>query len=111
MRYPRIVEIKEIQIEGARAMQRMQWAPARFDFDRLKLNEEIERRGIGGKFDGSIQEGLGAWRAIHGGGFVNFGAEERAGFIVEGKEPPPGLTQVCETVAKIGSQCNTGSHG
>ena len=43
-----------------------------FGFDELEMREEIERRGLGGEFDGCVEEGWGGIRAIHGGGFVDF---------------------------------------
>ena len=84
---------------------------AGFDFDAKEIGEKIERGCGGGEFDGRVEEGLGAMRAIDGGGFVDFGAEERAGSIVEGEEPGPGFPQVGEAVAEVGSQRDAGSHG
>ena len=68
-------------------------------FDELETGEQIEGRGLGGEFDDRVEEVRGGIRAVHGGGFVDFGAKERAGSIVEGKEPPPPLPQVGEAVA------------
>ena len=82
-----------------------------FDFDAEEIGEKVERGCGSGEFDGRVEEGLGAMRAIDGGGFVDFGAEERAGSIVEGEEPGPGLPEVGEAVAEVGSQCDAGSHG
>ena len=84
---------------------------AGFDFDAEEIGEKVERGCGSGEFDGRVEEGLGAMRAIDGGGFVDFGAEERAGSIVEGEEPGPGFPQVGEAVAKVGSQRDACSHG
>ena len=81
------------------------------DFDALEIGEEIEGRGAGGEFDGSVEERERAWRAVDGGGFVDFGAEEWAGAVVEGEEVATGLLEVTEAVAEVGSQCDAGSHG
>ena len=85
--------------------------PSGFDFDLLKLGEEIEGRGLGGEFDGGVKERQGACRAVHGGGFVDFGAKERSRSIMEGKDATSGLPEMAEAVAEVGSQCDAGSHG
>ena len=72
-----------------------------FDFDAEEIGEKIERGCGGGEFDGRVEEGLGAMRAIDGGGFVDFGAEERAGSIVEVEEVPPGFLEVAKAVAEV----------
>ena len=56
---------------------------------------------MGGKFYGGVVEGLGAVRAVHGGGFVDFGTKERAGSIVEVEEVPPGFLEVAKAVAEV----------
>jgi len=87
------------------------WRSSGFGFEELEAGEEVEGRGLGGEFDGGVVEGRGAVRAVHGGGFVDFRAKERAGAIVEGEEPPPGFLELAEAVAEVGSQCDAGSHG
>ena len=87
------------------------WWSSGFDFDAEEFGEKIEWRGPGGEFNGRVEEWLGAIRAVHGGGFVDFWAEERLRSIVEGEEPPPSHLEVSEAVAKVGSQCDAGSHG
>lgn len=84
--------------------------PSGFDFDALKIGEEVEGRGLGGEFDGGVEKGQGAWRAVHGGGFVDFGAKEGAGTVVEGEEVSAGLPEMGEAVAEVGSQCDADSH-
>ncbi|MFA7343981.1 MAG: hypothetical protein WC003_06730 [Terrimicrobiaceae bacterium] len=107
----KISVIEKIQVEGARSVEFMIRRPPQFDFDVLEIGEQIERRDLGGEFDGGIEEGRGAIRAVHRGSFVDIRAKERAGAIVEGKEPPPALAQVSEAVAEVGSQCDADSHG
>lgn len=92
-------------------MELMIWRSPGFDFDELEICQEFEGRGLGGEFDGRVEEGRGAVRAIHGGGFVDFRAKERARSIVEVEEAPPGFAQVAEAVAEVGTQCDAGSHG
>jgi len=111
VRQAQIPAIEKIQIEGARSVELVLWRSSQFDFDVLESGEEIERRDPGGEFDGGVKESRGTVRAIHGDGFVDFGAEERAGPIVEGEESPSALLQVGEAVAEVRSQSDSGSHG
>ncbi len=111
MRHLYVTKINEVQIEDAGSVKLVLWVSSRFNFDALEIGEEVEGRGLGGEFNGSVEERRGGIRAIHGVGFVDFRAEERAGAIVEGEEPPAGFLQVAEAIAKVGSQCDAGSHG
>ncbi len=91
-------------------MELMVRRSSRFGFDVLEIGEQVEWGGLGGEFNGGVEERQGAIRAVHRRGFVDFGAEERAGSIVEGEKPRPGFPQMSETVAEVGSQCDASSH-
>ena len=91
-------------------MKPMVRGPAGFAFNGLECGEEIEGGQICGEFDGGIEELRRAIRTFHRGGFIDFGAEKRAGVIVEGKKPPPAFLKVTGAIAEIGPQCDAGSH-
>jgi len=71
-RYDQVSIIKKVQIERAWAVEFMFLRSSGFDFDAEEFGEKIEWRGLGGEFDGRVEEWLGAVRAIDGGGFVDF---------------------------------------
>ena len=82
-------------------MELMLAGSAGLEFDELELREEIQRRGAGGDFDGSVEKRRRTIRAIHGRRFVDFRAKKRTATIMEQEKTSAGRLKVGESVTEV----------
>jgi len=82
----KIVAVEEVEVNGSWGVEGVSGWTAHEGFDFLEVLQQVQRRTGGRDLDGGIEEVGGIRRTIERGGFVDLGAQEWPGPVMDWTE-------------------------